>query len=362
MKRTLTKLTGIAVLLFTLCTMAMAQEGGKLQFEKQSHYFGTFKRTQGVKKHAFNFENKSDKPVMISRVKATCGCTAVNWSRKPILPGEKGFVEVQFNPRKFSGYFSKRVSVFTNTSPKAYVLQVSGRIRVNRKISDEFVHFFGDLKANKTSFSFGDVANGQKQVMRSVKLINIMRDTIVFNAEDVPKGMKLEQSNTKIAPGGNCRLNLSFVPNELNTWGSIDTLICFSFQRGGMKIKKSLPVEGNIIDDFTGLSDEDKKTAPMPKLIAEDVIHLPSVKQGKLKTGKAMIVNRGKTDLKIRNVELQGEGLLVKKFDKLIPPGKTGKIIFTYDSASNKEVKEGKMIVWSNAPDHYKLERKIIRE
>ena len=77
--------------------------------------------------HEFSFTNDGDGPLIITSVKATCGCTVTDYSRDPVSPGEQGFVRATFNAAK-PGPFSKTVTVLSNTGEKAIVLTIKGEV------------------------------------------------------------------------------------------------------------------------------------------------------------------------------------------------------------------------------------------
>ncbi len=43
----------------------------------------------------YEFVNKGDKPVIITNVRTSCGCTSKSYSKEPIQPGKKGKVNSQ---------------------------------------------------------------------------------------------------------------------------------------------------------------------------------------------------------------------------------------------------------------------------
>src|SRR5690349_24340577 len=45
----------------------------------------------------FTFINKGDAELVISSVKASCGCTVAEYSKDPIAPGASGFVKATYN-------------------------------------------------------------------------------------------------------------------------------------------------------------------------------------------------------------------------------------------------------------------------
>lgn len=75
----------------------------------------------------FTFTNKGDEPLMLTSVRASCGCTAPNWSKDPIKPGEKGEIKVKYNTR-LVGPFTKSIIVNSNGNPSQVVLKIKGRV------------------------------------------------------------------------------------------------------------------------------------------------------------------------------------------------------------------------------------------
>jgi len=83
---------------------------------------------QGVPKSIkFEFKNTTDKPVFISNVKASCGCTAADYSKEPIAPKKSGFVIATYNASN-TGAFTKTVTVTTSDSDVVKVLKFKGNV------------------------------------------------------------------------------------------------------------------------------------------------------------------------------------------------------------------------------------------
>lgn len=68
-----------------------------LEFDKLIHDFGDVK-SDTDNKCRFKVTNTGLKPLIISDVKASCGCTTPHKPEKPILPGKSDFIEVGFHP------------------------------------------------------------------------------------------------------------------------------------------------------------------------------------------------------------------------------------------------------------------------
>lgn len=73
----------------------------------------------------FEFTNTSSKPIVIENVAPSCGCTTADYTKTPILPGKKGFVEASYNAAS-PGMFMKTVNVTTSDSKAPKTLSFKG--------------------------------------------------------------------------------------------------------------------------------------------------------------------------------------------------------------------------------------------
>ncbi|EJL68032.1 DUF1573 domain-containing protein [Chryseobacterium populi] len=73
----------------------------------------------------FEFTNTSSKPIVIENVAPSCGCTTADYTKTPILPGKKGFVEASYNAAN-PGAFMKTVNVTTSDSKTPKTLSFKG--------------------------------------------------------------------------------------------------------------------------------------------------------------------------------------------------------------------------------------------
>lgn len=100
--------------------------GPLFSWENTTHNFGEIEKGTPVE-HLFNFTNEGDVPLIISSVKASCGCTVANYTKTPIPIGGKGFVSARYNAAKV-GAFNKTVTVMANTGSEAIVLTLKGEV------------------------------------------------------------------------------------------------------------------------------------------------------------------------------------------------------------------------------------------
>jgi len=89
--------------------------GPYMTFEEESYDFGDIYQGDKVE-YIFNFENTGDSPLIITNIKVTCGCTATDWAREPIPPGEKSSITVKFNSAGKMNKQNKIITIVSNAS------------------------------------------------------------------------------------------------------------------------------------------------------------------------------------------------------------------------------------------------------
>lgn len=98
-----------------------------IDFDAQEFNFGTVIQGEKVA-HSFAFTNNGKSNLVISNVKASCGCTVPKWSKEPIKPGEKGYIELVFDSSNREGIQTKSVNVYSNTQPNVHDLYIKCEI------------------------------------------------------------------------------------------------------------------------------------------------------------------------------------------------------------------------------------------
>ncbi|MEO5601823.1 MAG: DUF1573 domain-containing protein [Cyclobacteriaceae bacterium] len=77
--------------------------------------------------HEFKFTNKGTAPLIISSVKASCGCTVTSYSKDPIHTDLSGFVKATYNAARM-GQFTKTVVIHANTAGGTVQLTIKGEV------------------------------------------------------------------------------------------------------------------------------------------------------------------------------------------------------------------------------------------
>ena len=84
----------------------------EMTFDKVEHDFGTIAQGTNVE-HLFTFTNTGEAPLILSDAKGSCGCTVPEFTKDPVMPGEKGEMLVKFDG---SGQNQRTISVNVTTN------------------------------------------------------------------------------------------------------------------------------------------------------------------------------------------------------------------------------------------------------
>ena len=76
---------------------------------------------------AFSFKNTGKSDIIITNVKASCGCTATEYTKTPIKAGETANVTATYNAAS-AGSFTKTLTVTTNVDDTPKVLTFKGTV------------------------------------------------------------------------------------------------------------------------------------------------------------------------------------------------------------------------------------------
>lgn len=75
----------------------------------------------------YEFKNTGKTAVVITNVKGSCGCTATDYTKEPILPGKSAKVTATFNAANKGG-FTKTVTVTTSAETTPKILTLKGTV------------------------------------------------------------------------------------------------------------------------------------------------------------------------------------------------------------------------------------------
>ncbi|WP_027376028.1 DUF1573 domain-containing protein [Kaistella palustris] len=90
--------------------------------------FGKIKKGEH-KEHTYEITNTGQNPLIISQVKPGCGCTVPDYTKDPILPGQKGKITLKFDSSNFDGLVNKQAEIYANVEKAPMVITFSADIQ-----------------------------------------------------------------------------------------------------------------------------------------------------------------------------------------------------------------------------------------
>ncbi len=106
-------------------TLSSGNEG-EVKWKSTLVDFGEIKQ-YNPKEAVFIFTNNGGKPIIITNAKGSCGCTEIEYSKKPVLPGKSTEIIATFDAEDL-GVFNKTVTLTMNIEKSSQVLHLKGTV------------------------------------------------------------------------------------------------------------------------------------------------------------------------------------------------------------------------------------------
>jgi hypothetical protein len=189
----------------------------KIEFNETYKDFGAVK--EGEKPtFIFKFENTGTKPLVLSSVKPSCGCTSPFWSRDTVKPGDSGEIKVQYNSANRLGRFAKTVRVQSNAVNNLDAIKIYGLV-YNPGV-DTVDNNFGlapKIELAKKSYSLGEIQT-QADVSTEILIKNIGVKPLKIESVQAGCGCVREKEQLVINPGEQKMLTIFVRPREVGAF------------------------------------------------------------------------------------------------------------------------------------------------
>lgn len=308
----------------------------------------------------FQMKNEGSRPLVISQVKKSCGCTAVEYPQNPIPAGKEFVVKMTYDAKQM-GTFVKQLLLYSNASGEPYMLTMQGRV-VN-EVSDfkgTYDYTLGDLKADAQEIEFDDVNRGDRPIQR-IHIFNPtdqMMEPVVMH---LPTYLTAQVSPSRLAPHRAGEVIVLLDSKKLHDFGLNQTSIYLGSRPGDtVSPDKEITASAILLPGFSGMTASQKTLAPKIQLSTTN-LDLGSFDGKKKLKGEILITNQGKSTLDIRSMQMFTVGLQVSLSKSKIKPGETTKLKVTAIASQLKSarVKNPRILMITNDPDNAKVVVKI---
>ena len=337
----------ISVLIFSSYTFAQ-QNSANISFEKEIHDFGKIKEDGGNVEYEFSFINTGSSPLIITNVKASCGCTSPTWTEKPVMPGQKGFVKAVFNPTRRPGKFNKSIFVETNSEKERSILRITGDVIPREKtVDDYYPKTLGDLRIETNHMAFVKVYSNQVKI-DTLKIMNTSDSKLKIGFGNVPSYLKLTPVPEVLKPGEKGYVLGAFDGTKVNDWGFVTARV-FIKMNNVLDKENTITVSAKIEEDFSQLTEEELLNAPNI-VFKEKTFNFGETEQNKKVEHIFTFKNEGKSDLIIRKIRTTCGCTTVAPEKTTIKPGETSSFKVIFNPGSRKGLQRKSIYVISNDP------------
>ncbi|MFH0866441.1 MAG: DUF1573 domain-containing protein, partial [Bacteroidota bacterium] len=357
-------------LLMVLCiasTLSFSQKNAIIKFDTTTHDFGKIKEENGNVSHTFFFSNTGTDTLKLTNVKPSCGCTTADWSKGPVLQGQKGYIKTEYDPKNRPGTFSKAITVTSNATEPIQVLIIKGEVLGRTKdYKDTFTVVSGNLRLKSNHIAFMEIKNNEMKT-DTLEIMNDWTKPMTLQVNSQLQFTSCIVKPQKLNPKEKGMIILTYDAAKKNDWGLIYDYLTIA-TNDSLESNKTITVSANIIEDFS--KDTIAQNKKSPKIVFEnETFDFDTIKEGDTVKFSFQFKNTGKSNLIIRKVrsscgctatQIVGDNPKKKKKKDIAgsggteffyKKGKGGKIYVVFNSSGRKGDLHKTITVITNDPE-----------
>ena len=331
---------------------------GTVRMDKTVHDFGDIMVSDGPVTATFTATNVSDKALLIYNVVSSCGCTSVEWTRKPVAPGQSGTIKATFKNDEKGYPFDKSLTVYFSGLKRPVILRLRGVSHDKKFTLDElYTTRFGNLGFKKVDIKGGNLSQGQ-QKSGDILVANLGVKPLSLGFSDVSKGLSLKVSPNPVPAGETAKVSYT-VTADREHWGknyyyATPVVDGRSYKAVVKPSAESEPVaagtEAVIADpnpelgagksrigiytytkeNFSNLTEKERRDGSNP-MADESTFSFGKVKAGERVDCSFSFTNKGKSVLRIYKVDSESSHVKAQPFADL-PAGGRADLKVTFDT------------------------------
>ena len=345
-------------IIFTLLLFAFVATGvvyaqskqANISFTETTHNFVTIKEADGKVTYKFEFVNVGGENLLVTRVQPSCGCTAPNWTKKPVAPGAKGFVSATFDPKRRPGNFNKSLTVYSNAEKSPMVLKITGNVvQAEKSIAERFPRVMGDLRLKSNHIAMAKITNEDVKT-QVLEVINTSEKPLKVSFSKVPVHLTMKAFPDVLQPNQEGKIIATYNAKKKNDWGYVFDRVYLLFDdQQKVDFKNALTVSASIEEDFSKLSEKELAGAAHIKF-ENNTFEFGTIKEGESVEHEFVFTNTGKSDLIIRKTKASCGCTAISPTQKVIPAGETGIIKTKFNSRGKRGAQHKSITIVTNDP------------
>ncbi|MBR2935990.1 MAG: DUF1573 domain-containing protein [Paludibacteraceae bacterium] len=336
-----------------LCSVVTMAQEPVITFNETTHDFGKINEADGKVTTIFEFTNEGMTPLVLTNVRASCGCTTPKWTHEPIEPGQKGQITVTYNPSGRPGRFQKTVTVTSNATVATAKLYIKGEVIPKpAKPTEEYPVQMGELRLKKKTLNFSDVTKGSKKTY-AISYANTTDAPITVDiaCSDNDYYFKPLVTRKELQPAETGIIQVTLDAEECPIYGPLNTEMHVVVNGQTILSEEyAINIKANIKEDFSKMSVADRQQAPIMEYTS--TANLGTIKAGKKVAAKYTLSNIGVNSLIIRRAFINDSAITLTA-PKTIKGGKKADIKVELNTADMTPGNYSRVItIITNDPAH----------
>ena len=331
---------------------------GVASWLESGHDFGTIREEDGKVSCVMRVVNTGDSALVVLRVRTSCGCTAVDYTREPLAPGDTGRVSITYSPKNRPGEFEKDIFVYTNAREQRSRLIIKGNVIPEPCTLDkEYPVAVGALRLSGSLLPIGEVTRGRGRTAY-LSGYNASRDTLVVTTMHVPPHLQANAVPDTVPPGAVTTLTVHVDSQRAPLWGlntdSLDVLAepLHEVSEAPSAITR-IEVMTNVRESFERLTAQQRERAPVAALSCGERLLFPTVTKGEVARQTFTITNQGRDVLMLRRLWSGTPGIVATADRTEVKRGKHATITVEVDTSHCDSLVLNQLLaVMTNDPDH----------
>lgn len=341
----------LSLMVFSVWVVFGQQRGKPIPvFPEKVYNFGVIPENAGKVTHSFEFSNQGDAPLVIQQVIASCGCTTPVWPKEPIQPGENGTIQVTYSTIDRPGTFNKTIVIYNNSTFNPITLIIKGEVTQKPlSIEQMYPQSMGPLRLKSRYISFGNVSPNETKTVQAL-ILNPTKKAVQVSLGKLPPYLKGVVVPAVMQPNSEAAVIFSLNSALLHDWGlhSDEVSLIIDHRLNAAK-SNVLTLTANRMEDFSKMSPEEKKNAPIISLSTQEV-QLHAVKQNTMQKGSFSIKNEGRSPLYLLKAFSDCQCIKVNMPKHAIEPNQTAVIHFEVSTGITLGQRFETLTLISNAP------------
>lgn len=318
-----------------LVSISMMAQQPVITFEKTTHDFGKINEADGRVTTVFEFTNEGMVPLVLTNVRASCGCTTPKWTREPIEPGAKGNITVTYNPNGRPGRFQKTVTVTSNATEPTTKLYIKGEVIPKPvKPTEQYPIAMGELRLKKKVLNFGAVVKGSNKMLY-IEYANTTDKPITVDllTRDQDNYFAPQVTKKDLQPNETGKIQIALQSSDCPLYGPVDATM-YVMVNGEKKLtdEYAITLKADLKEDFSKMTVEERQQAPIVEYAA--TTNLGTIKTGKKIASKITLSNVGLNPLVIRRVISNDKDINAYAPKSAIKGGKKADLKFDLNTAN----------------------------